>query len=64
MGSSSHEQRNWLPAYTITLCAAATILLWIRLLSRWQLLKCQQPAGRFGIDDLFIALAWALSMAW
>jgi hypothetical protein len=64
MGSLSHEQRNWLPAYTVTLCVAASVLLCIRLLSRWHLLQCQQTAGRFGIDDLFITIAWALSLAW
>jgi hypothetical protein len=64
MSTLSHEQRNWLPAYTITLCVAASLFLGVRLLSRWHLLKCQQTAGRFGVDDLFITMAWALSIAW
>jgi urea transporter len=64
MDSLSHEQRNWLPAYTITLCVAASVLLCIRLASRLHILKCQQTAGQFGIDDLFITIAWALSIAW
>src|ERR1700744_6671599 len=60
----SHEERNWLPAYTITLWVAASLLLIIRLLSRWRLFKCQQAAAQFGVDDLFITLAWALSIPW
>jgi hypothetical protein len=64
MLSLSHEERNWLPAYTITLCVAASLLLFIRLLSRCRLFKCQQAAGQFGVDDLFITLAWAISIPW
>jgi hypothetical protein len=41
------------------MCAVMTILLWTRLLSR-----CWRIGGRFGIDDVFITIAWIFAMAW
>lgn len=54
MDLSSHEERNWLPAYAITIQAITTALLSIRLISR------VRSGGQAGLDDAFITIAWAL----
>jgi hypothetical protein len=41
------------------MCAVMTVLLWIRIL-----LRCWRIGGRFGLDDLFITIAWMFAMAW
>lgn len=53
----SHESREWLPAYFIPLEFFTTILLGVRLLSRFQWEK-----SRLGLDDLFITMAWAIGV--
>ncbi|KAI6831932.1 hypothetical protein KC340_g3538 [Hortaea werneckii] len=46
-------QRKWMPPYTITLCAASTIMLGLRL---W--LRATKKAGNLGLDDLLLLGAW------
>ncbi|KAI7284066.1 hypothetical protein KC345_g2565 [Hortaea werneckii] len=46
-------QRQWMPPYTITLCAASTIMLGMRL---W--LRATKKAGNLGLDDLLLFGAW------
>jgi hypothetical protein len=53
--SLSHAQRNWMPAFAIPVQAVTTVLLFIRLLSRFH-----RNGGQIGLDDLFIFLAWVL----
>ncbi|KAI7247011.1 hypothetical protein KC352_g13915, partial [Hortaea werneckii] len=45
--------REWMPPYTITLCAASTIMLGMRL---W--LRATKKAGNLGLDDLLLLGAW------
>jgi hypothetical protein len=52
-----HNERNWLPAYYFVICAATSTLVLIRLLSR-----VKRIGGTFGYDDLFITIAWLLSI--
>jgi hypothetical protein len=45
-----------MPPFAITIEVFTTILLAIRLWSRFQ-----RTGGRLGLDDLFISIAWALA---
>ena len=56
MASLSHEQRNWMPEYYGVLATLTALMVSIRLLSRFL-----RVGGRFGIDDMFITLAWLIS---
>jgi hypothetical protein len=47
-----------MPEYIISIHAIMTILLCIRLVSRFQ-----RYGGRPGLDDVFITLAWIVSTA-
>ena len=58
MDQLSHSRREWLPAYDITLQVITTLLIGIRLLSRFH-----HTGGILGIDDLFISIAWAITTA-
>lgn len=49
-----YSERNWMPAYALTIQIIVTFLVWIRLISRFS------PNGRFGFDDVLIFLAWIL----
>lgn len=51
----SHEQRNWMPALVLPIQIVTTVLLWIRLIARFR-----RTGGQFGLDDVFIAVAWIL----
>jgi hypothetical protein len=57
MASLSHEQRNWMPEYYGVLAALTASMISIRLLSRFL-----RIGERFGIDDMFITLAWLISI--
>jgi len=50
-------RRTWLPAYTITIKGITTIFFSIRIYSR-----LKGTGGVFGLDDVFISLAWGLAM--
>jgi hypothetical protein len=50
-----HNHRNWMGPYAITLEIVTTILLWVRLISRFSTKK-------LGVDDLFITIAWAVAI--
>jgi hypothetical protein len=56
--SLPHNQRNWMPAYASIIFGATTFLLGIRLFTRFQ-----GRGGSFGVDDVFITIAWALLAA-
>jgi len=47
-----------MPAYALTIIGITTLLLFIRLLSRFQ-----GSSGKLGLDDLFISIAWMLATA-
>jgi hypothetical protein len=57
MASLSHAVRDWMPAYYGVLATLTAILFSLRLLSRFL-----RVGGRFGIDDLFITVAWLISI--
>jgi hypothetical protein len=57
-GNPHPVRRRWLPAYAITIEAVTTILLAIRLASRFKKL-----GGRPGFDDVFVFLGWAAGLA-
>jgi hypothetical protein len=52
-----HSERNWLPAYALTIQIVVTFLVWVRLISRFS------TNGRPGFDDVLIFLAWILGTA-
>ena len=52
-----HSERNWLPAYALTIQIIVTFLVWVRLISRFS------TNGRPGFDDVLIFLAWILGTA-
>jgi hypothetical protein len=54
----SHEVRPWMPVYGIIIQVVTTVLLAIRLLSRFH-----RSGGQLGIDDLLIAIGGILGMA-
>jgi hypothetical protein len=45
-----------MPAYGITIASITTVLLGIRLFSRFQ-----GSSGRLGLDDLCLVVGWALA---
>jgi hypothetical protein len=47
-----------MPAYGITIASVTTVLLAIRLFSRFQ-----GSSGRLGLDDLCLVVGWALATA-
>ncbi|RDI88319.1 hypothetical protein Vi05172_g1937 [Venturia inaequalis] len=49
-----HSERNWLPAYALTIQIVVTFLVWARLFVRFT------TNGRPGFDDVLIFLAWIL----
>lgn len=49
-----HSERNWLPAYALTIQIIVTFLVWARLFVRFT------TNGRPGFDDVLIFLAWIL----
>ena len=51
----SHEQRNWMIAFVLPIQIVATILLWIRLLSRFH-----RSGGQPGFDDVLLFVGWVL----
>jgi hypothetical protein len=51
----SHEQRNWMLAFVLPIQILTTLLLWIRLLSRFH-----RSGGQPGFDDALILIAWIL----
>jgi hypothetical protein len=53
-----HDRRTWMPAYAIPLQVLTTILLGIRMLSRFS-----RSSGRLGLDDGFLIIGWVLSTA-
>jgi hypothetical protein len=50
-------KRTWMPAYAISIQVFTTVLLGVRLASRFK-----RHGGRPGMDDLFIVLAWLLGL--
>ncbi|TID16456.1 hypothetical protein E6O75_ATG11574 [Venturia nashicola] len=56
MDLGNHERRTWMPAYALTIQALSTLLVGIRFLSR-----VNKTGGSFGLDDVFIAIAWAIA---
>jgi hypothetical protein len=56
MDSFPHNKRTWMPAYGITIASITTILLAIRLYSRFQ-----GSSGKPGLDDLFLFIGWVLA---
>ncbi|KAK5687799.1 hypothetical protein LTR17_026750 [Elasticomyces elasticus] len=50
-------ERTWLPAFTSTLFALATVLLALRI---W--LRFTQKAGGFGLDDILMLCAWLFGL--
>jgi hypothetical protein len=52
-----HSERNWLPAYALTIQIIVTFLVWVRIISRFSI------NGRAGFDDVLIFLAWILGTA-
>ena len=58
MATLSHERRTWMPAYALSIQVLMTVLLGIRLVSRFQ-----RMGGRLGLDDVFISIAWIIATA-
>ncbi|MFH7813322.1 hypothetical protein ACH0C8_15535, partial [Acetobacter lovaniensis] len=56
--NASHEVRHWMPAYAITIQVITTILLTIRLISRFT-----RTGGQVGLDDALITIAWVFGLA-
>jgi hypothetical protein len=52
-----NERREWMPVYAITIVTVTTVLMSIRLLASYHRLT-----RRFGLDDLFLVLGWALAV--
>ena len=52
---TSHEQRNWMIAFVLPIQIVTTLLLWIRLLYRFN-----RSGGQPGFDDALIFVAWVL----
>lgn len=50
-------RRDWLPILSCTLLGFSTLLVAGRLY-----LRARKQAGVFGLDDLFISIAWAVSV--
>lgn len=51
----SHEQRNWMIALVLPIQIVTTLLLWIRLLSRFH-----RSGGQPGFDDVLVFVGWVL----
>jgi hypothetical protein len=47
------EKRPWIPAYCIAFQTTATILVGLRLITRFR-----RTGGDFGLDDAFIVAGW------
>lgn len=58
MDGLSHDRRTWMPIYAITIEATTTILLIIRLVSRFS-----RVGSRLGLDDACITISWAIASA-
>jgi len=58
MDDFSHERRTWMPAYALTIQITTTLLLGIRLVTRFQ-----RTGGKLGLDDLCITIGWAIATA-
>lgn len=58
MDTLSHARREWLPTYLIAITVTTTVLLCLRIISRFQ-----WRGGRLGLDDLFIVIGWCFSTA-
>jgi peptidoglycan/LPS O-acetylase OafA/YrhL len=58
MDTTKHERRTWMPAYALTIGVVTTLLLAVRLFSR-----VTRAGGRWGVDDVFITIAWAVATA-
>ncbi|KAF2434105.1 hypothetical protein EJ08DRAFT_694126 [Tothia fuscella] len=54
---SNHEQRNWMAAYAVPIQVVTSLLLWLRIATRFS------TQGRLGLDDILILIAWALGCA-
>jgi hypothetical protein len=54
---SNKQERNWMPAYALTVQIVTTFLLWTRILNRFT------TRGQVGFDDVMIFLAWILGTA-
>ena len=52
---TSHEQRNWMIAFVLPIQIVTTLLLWIRLLSRFH-----RSGGQPGFDDVLVFVGWVL----
>jgi hypothetical protein len=52
----SHERMNSMPAVAVSIEAIATVLLWIRIGSRFA------THTRIGFDDVLIIVAWILGV--
>ncbi|KAM0717484.1 hypothetical protein Q7P37_007336 [Cladosporium fusiforme] len=52
------ERREWMPAYALSLQAASSVAVILRL---W--LRARKQAGPFGVDDALILPAWLSSIA-
>jgi protein-S-isoprenylcysteine O-methyltransferase Ste14 len=51
---NNHEQRNWMAAYAIPIQVVTSVLLWIRIATRFS------SHGHLGLDDILIVFAWVL----
>ncbi|QDS67865.1 hypothetical protein FKW77_007831 [Venturia effusa] len=56
MDLNNHERRTWMPSYALAIQTISTLLVGIRFLSR-----VNGTGGRFGVDDVFIGIAWAIA---
>jgi hypothetical protein len=56
MNSLPHNERNWMPAYGSVILCTTTVLLGIRIHSRFQ-----GTSGKLGFDDALIVIGWALA---
>jgi hypothetical protein len=52
---TSHEQRNWMIAFVLPIQIVTTLLVYIRLLSRFH-----RSGGQSGFDDVLIFVGWVL----
>jgi hypothetical protein len=52
------QKREWMPAYAISIQVVTSVLLGIRLVSRFNVL-----GGRLGLDDIFVVFGWVLAVA-
>ena len=49
----SHEQRNWMIAFVLPIQTLTTLLLWIRILSRFH-----RSGDLLGFDDILVFVGW------